>query len=70
MILEEKTFVYQNYDLGRIMQGLDEKDLERLLQLHLHIVKVFLMFSLINAWPISFLFMYLYIFLYTIDEFV
>jgi hypothetical protein len=36
------------------MQGMDEEDLERLLQLHLQIVSVFLMFSLIYAWPIYF----------------
>jgi hypothetical protein len=47
-------FWYQTYDLGSIVQGMDEEDLERLLQLHLQIVSVFLMFSLIYAWSISF----------------
>ena len=48
------SFGYQTYDLGSIVQGLDDEELERLLQLHLHIVSVFLMLSLIYAWPISF----------------
>ena len=49
-------------------KGLDKEDLERLLQLHLHTVSIFLMFSLIYAWPISFYFVYLYICLYIVYE--
>jgi hypothetical protein len=44
----------ESFDLGSIVQGLDKEDLERLLQLHLQIVSVFLIFSIIYAWPISF----------------
>jgi hypothetical protein len=51
------------------VQGLDEEDLERLLQLHLQIISVFLMFSLIYAWPISFKFVYYCIYLSTMDKF-
>jgi hypothetical protein len=51
------------------VQGLDEEDLERLLQLHLQIVSVFLMFSLIYFWPISFKFVYYCICLSIMDEF-
>jgi hypothetical protein len=36
------------------VQGMDEEELERLLQLHLQIVSVFLILSLIYFWPISF----------------
>jgi hypothetical protein len=31
----EEYYRYQTYDLGRIVQGLDEEDLEILLQLYL-----------------------------------
>ena len=62
----EKDF---GYDFGSIMQGMDEEDLERLLQLHLQIVSVFLMFSLIYVWPISFNFVYYCICLSIMDDF-
>jgi hypothetical protein len=51
--LGRNIFGYQTHDLGIIMKGLYGENLERLLQLHLQIVKCFLMFSLIYAWPIS-----------------
>jgi hypothetical protein len=51
------------------MQGLDEEGLERMLQLHLQIISVFLMFSLVYAWPISFKFVYYCICLSIMDEF-
>ena len=50
----EEAFGYQTYDLGSIVQVMDEEDLETLLQLYLQIVSDFLMFSLIYAWPIPF----------------
>jgi hypothetical protein len=33
-VKKRKIFGYQTYDLGSIMQGLDEEDLEKLLQHH------------------------------------
>ena len=41
----EKYFGYQTYDLRIIVQGMDEEELERLLQLHLQIVSISLKFS-------------------------
>jgi hypothetical protein len=49
-------------------KGLDKKDLERLLQLHLQFVSA-LMFLLIYAWTISFKFVYDCIYFSFIHEF-
>jgi hypothetical protein len=45
MILNGERFGYQTYGLGNFVQGLNAENLERLLQVHLQIVSVFLMFS-------------------------